>query len=142
MRHAGASFFGTRRLKDTLRISRCGRIENASNSPKVVGRDNHRSHELSPLSKPDRKGVVVNSTRETHRNIDTMDWVEGERKSVDLSGIELRVLELMRLGKTTKEIAATLCIPERTVELHIRHSLGRLRARSGEELLSLIRGYH
>jgi DNA-binding NarL/FixJ family response regulator len=70
--------------------------------------------------------------RGARRNIDAMDRVEGERKSVDLSGIELRVLELMRLGKTTKEIAATLCIPERTVELHIRHSLRRLQARSGE----------
>jgi DNA-binding NarL/FixJ family response regulator len=68
--------------------------------------------------------------------------VEGKHKSVDLSGIELRVLEIMRMGKTTKEIAATLCIPERMVELHIRHSLRRLRARSREELLSLVRGYH
>ena len=80
--------------------------------------------------------------RGARRNIDAMDRVEGERKSVDLSGIELRVLEIMRMGKTTKEIAATLCIPERTAELHIRHSLKRLRARSREELLLLLRGYH
>jgi DNA-binding NarL/FixJ family response regulator len=71
-----------------------------------------------------------------------MRQVGGELKSVDLSVTELRVLDFMRLGKTTKEIAAMLCIPERTVELHIRHSLRRLRARSGEELLSLIGGYH
>ena len=45
MRHAGARFFGTRDLKDTLQISRCALIENASNSPKVVGRDNHRPRE-------------------------------------------------------------------------------------------------
>jgi len=94
------------------------------------------------LSKPDRKGVVVNSTRETHRDIDVMNQVEEEHESVHLSGIELKVLELMRLSKTTKEIAATLCILERTAQLHIRHSLRRLQARSREELLSLLRGYH
>jgi DNA-binding CsgD family transcriptional regulator len=68
--------------------------------------------------------------------------VEGALKIVDLSAMELRVLDLMSQGKTTKEIAATLCIPGRTVDLHIHHSLRRLRARSREELLSLIRRYH
>jgi DNA-binding NarL/FixJ family response regulator len=54
----------------------------------------------------------------------------------------LRVLDLVSLGKTTNEIAAALRIRERTVELHVRHSLRCLRARSREELLSLIRRYH
>jgi len=85
---------------------------------------------------------VVSPTRGARPNIDAMRQVGGELKSVDLSAVELKVLDFMRLGKTTKEIAAMLCIPERTVELHIRHSLRRLRARSGEELLSLIGGYH
>jgi DNA-binding NarL/FixJ family response regulator len=96
----------------------------------------------SALSNPGRREVVVSPTRGTRSNIDAMNWVEEAHKRVHVSGIELRVLELMRLSKTTKEIAATLCIPERTAELHIRHSLKRLRARSREELLLLLRGYH
>ena len=85
---------------------------------------------------------MVSSTKGARPDIDAMRQVGGELTSVDLSAIELRVLDFLRLSKTTKEIAAMLCIPERTVELHIRHSLRRLRARSGEELLSLIGGYH
>ena len=85
---------------------------------------------------------MVSSTKGARPDIDAMRQVGGEFKSGDLPAMELRVLDFLRLGKTTKEIAAMLCIPERTVELHIRHSLRRLRARSGEELLSLIGGYH
>ena len=85
---------------------------------------------------------MISSTREARRNFGAIGQVEGALKTAVLSATELRVLDLMRLGKTTKEIAAELCIPERTVALHIRHSLRRLRARSAEELLSLIRRYH
>ena len=95
-----------------------------------------------PLCDSNRREVVVNSTMGARRSFDAIDQVEGEPKGVGLSPTELRVLNLMRLGKTTKEIAAMLCIPERTVELHVRHSLRRLRARSGEELLSLVRRCH
>jgi DNA-binding CsgD family transcriptional regulator len=85
---------------------------------------------------------VISSRREARRNAGAIGQVEGPLKTVDLSATELRVLDLMRLSKTTKEIAAKLCIPERTVALHVRHSLRRLRARSAEELLSLIMRYH
>jgi DNA-binding NarL/FixJ family response regulator len=85
---------------------------------------------------------VISSTRETRRNVGAIGQVEGALKTAVLSATELRVLDLMRLGKTTKDIAAKLCVPEGTVVLHVRHSLRRLRARSAEELLSLIRGYH
>jgi DNA-binding NarL/FixJ family response regulator len=85
--------------------------------------------------------MVNSSTRRTRRNIGAIGQVEGALKAVDLSAMEFRVLDLMRRGKTTKEIAAKLCVPEPTVALHVRHSLRRLRARSMEELLSLIRGY-
>jgi DNA-binding NarL/FixJ family response regulator len=85
---------------------------------------------------------VISSTREARRNVGAIGRVEEALKTVDLSATELRVLDLVRLGKTTKEIAAELCIPQRTVALHTRHSLSRLRARSAEELLSLIRRYH
>jgi DNA-binding NarL/FixJ family response regulator len=86
--------------------------------------------------------MVNSSTRGTRRNVRAIGQVEGALKTVDLSAMELRVLDLMRLGKTTKEIATKLCVPERTVALHVRHSLRRLRVRSAEELLSLIGRYH
>ena len=86
--------------------------------------------------------MVNSSIRGTRRNVGAIGQVKGALKTVDLSAMELRVLDLMHLGKTTKEIAATLCIPEHTVELHVRHSLRRLRARSVEQLLSLISRYH
>jgi DNA-binding CsgD family transcriptional regulator len=85
---------------------------------------------------------VISSTKGARRNVDAIVQMEGALKTVDLSAMELRVLDLMLLGKTTKEIAATLCIRERTVALHVRHSLRRVRARSREEILSLIRRYH
>ena len=85
---------------------------------------------------------MISSTWEARSNFGAIGQVEGALKTVDLSATELRVLDLIHLGKTTKEIAAELCMPERTVALHIRHSLRRLRARSAEELLSLIRRYH
>jgi len=69
------------------------------------------------------------------RNVGAIGQVTGALKTVDLSAMELRVLDLMHLGKTTKEIAAKLRVPERTVALHVRHGLRRLRARSVEELL-------
>ena len=61
---------------------------------------------------------------------------------MELSPAERSVLEGVRLGCTTKELAQMLRIPERTVELHIRHSLSRLRARSRYELLALIKIHH
>ena len=86
---------------------------------------------------------MVSSTAGARRNVNAVDRVEGALRTVDdFSPMELRVLALMSLGKTTKEIAAALHVRERTVVLHVRHSLRRIRARSGEELLSLIRRYH
>ena len=85
---------------------------------------------------------MISSSREARRNVGAIGRVEGALKTVALSATELRVLDLMRLGNTSKEIAAKLCIPEDIVALHVRHSLRRLRARSAEELLSLIKRYH
>jgi DNA-binding CsgD family transcriptional regulator len=85
---------------------------------------------------------VVSSTTGARRNVNAVDRVRGVLSTVDFSPMELRVLDLVSLGKTTKEIAAALHIAERTVELHVRHSLKCLRARSREELLSLTRRYH
>ena len=85
---------------------------------------------------------MVSSTAGARRNVNAVDRVEGALRTIDFSPMELRVLDLVSLGKTTKEIAAALHIRERIVVLHVRHSLRRIRARSGEELLSLIRRYH
>src|SRR5215469_16549279 len=119
-------------------ISRCGQIENAITASRLWGRStDFRSVRL-------RRGEKMgnNSTRRARHNVGAIGQVEGALKTVDLSAMDLRVLDLMRLGKTTKETAARLRIPERTVALHVRHSLRRLRARSAEELLSLIKRYH
>ena len=86
--------------------------------------------------------VVVCSTTGARRNAKAVDRVGGVLRTVDFSPMELRVLDLVSLGKTTNEIATALRIRERTVELHVRHSLKCLRARSREELLSLTRRYH
>ena len=94
------------------------------------------------LSNSNRRRVVVSSTIGARRNAKAVDRVGGVLRTVDLSPMELRVLDLVDLGKTTKEIATALRIRERTVELHIRHSLRCLRARSRKELLSLVRRYH
>jgi DNA-binding NarL/FixJ family response regulator len=128
-----------------------GEIENAITAPKVVnlgqgaGQEfdaRMSKHRVSLCAARTGRGEVISSTREVRRNIGASGQVEGALKTADLSATELRVLDLLRLGKTTKEIAAKLCIPEGTVTLHVRHGLRCLRARSAEELLSLIRRYH
>ena len=58
---------------------------------------------------------------------------------MELSQLDLQVLERLRQGKTYKRIADELNMSESTVELHIRHSLERIDARNRAELLSLIR---
>jgi DNA-binding CsgD family transcriptional regulator len=113
--------------------------------------------EASSFARLERGEAMMSSTRGDHRNIGAtgqaegelkivdigaIGQAEGELKIVDLSAMEFRVLDLTRQRKTTKEIAVTLRIPERTVKLHVRHGLSRLRARSAKELLSLFRGYH
>jgi DNA-binding CsgD family transcriptional regulator len=90
----------------------------------------------------ERRKKVMSSPRRDHRNFGAIGQVEGVLKTVDLSAMEFKVLDLMRLSKTTKDIAEKLCISQGTVALHIRHSLRRLRARSAQELLSQIREYH
>ena len=85
---------------------------------------------------------MVSSTTGARRNVKAVDRIKGVLRTVDFSPMELRVLDLVSLGKTTKEIATVMRIRERTVELHVRHSLKCLRARSREELLSLVRRYH
>ena len=64
------------------------------------------------------------------------------KRSRELSPIGRAVLQLLRGGGTTKEIAAKLRISQCTVRLHVRHSLGLLDARNRKELLAQIQIRH
>jgi DNA-binding NarL/FixJ family response regulator len=65
-----------------------------------------------------------------------------EPGSNELSPIERVILQLLRLGSTTKEIAAKLRISERTVKLHVCHSLQVIDARNRKELLARVEIRH
>src|SRR5215472_2635231 len=147
--HGGGASFGNCGSKDTPLIFHCRQLKNAITASKVVGHDpgpvadsDARMSKCRGLCGLDGREELISSTKGAHHNVGAAAQVEGRTKVVDLSAMEARVLDLMRRGKTTKEIAAKLCIPEHTVALHVRHSLKCLRARNVEELLSLIREYH
>jgi DNA-binding NarL/FixJ family response regulator len=53
-----------------------------------------------------------------------------------LSARELQVLELLRSGKTTKEIADQLQLSARTVDIHRANMKKKLKLRSGAELIA------
>ncbi|MDB5856391.1 MAG: DNA-binding response regulator [Ramlibacter sp.] len=53
-----------------------------------------------------------------------------------LSARELQVLELLRTGKTTKEIATALQLSVRTVDIHRANMKKKLKLRSGAELIA------
>jgi DNA-binding NarL/FixJ family response regulator len=53
-----------------------------------------------------------------------------------LSARELQVLELLRAGKTTKEIAVQLRLSTRTVDIHRANMKKKLGLRSGAELIA------
>jgi DNA-binding NarL/FixJ family response regulator len=85
---------------------------------------------------------MSSSSKRAQRSRAPVESSESGLGPIELSAAERAVLEGVRLGRTTKELALKLRIPERTVELHIRHSLGRLRARSRSELLALVKIHH
>ncbi len=60
----------------------------------------------------------------------------GDTGSEGLSPRELEVLELLRAGKTTKEIAFALDLSPRTVDIHRANIKRKLGLRSGTELLA------
>jgi len=53
-----------------------------------------------------------------------------------LTGRELQVLELLKTGKTTKEIAAALVLSARTVDIHRANIKKKLGLRTGAELIA------
>ena len=105
-------------------------------------------HELSSVGVPNSRqcvrlsgtGGMVGSTRKTRAKKQSSRHVAREEEnSLELSQLDLQVLERLRQGKTYKAIAHELNMSESTVELHIRHSLERIDARNRAELLSRIR---
>lgn len=59
-----------------------------------------------------------------------------EDTAASLSMRELQVLELVRTGKTTKEIAFDLGLSNRTVDIHRANIKKKLGLRSGTELIA------
>jgi len=53
-----------------------------------------------------------------------------------LTGRELEILELLKLGKSTKEIATALCLSVRTVDSHRANLKHKLELRTGAELIA------
>ena len=85
---------------------------------------------------------MSSSSKRAQRSRAPDESPESGQGPTELSPVERAVLEGVRLGRTTKELAQKLRIPERIVQLHIRHSLSRLQARSRYELLALIKIHH
>jgi DNA-binding NarL/FixJ family response regulator len=73
--------------------------------------------------------------RHLRRNSAVRREAEGGAEAT-LSQRELQVLELLREGKTTKEIAAALNLSNRTVDIHRANLKKKLNLRSGAELIA------
>ena len=56
----------------------------------------------------------------------------------ELTERQLQVLELLAQGRSNSDIATTLEISERTVEVHVTAILVRMRCRSRAELIVLV----
>jgi len=73
--------------------------------------------------------------------------VEGENqhdlgKHTELTNREKDVLNLLRIGKTNKEIAIELSVSKRTVEFHVSNVLKKLGARNRAEAIILTNPKH
>lgn len=82
---------------------------------------------------PRLQAVLVN--RHLRRNIAVRRQAQGGPEA-SLSLRELQVLELLREGRTTKEIAARLHLSHRTVDIHRANLKKKLGLRSGAELIA------
>ena len=60
----------------------------------------------------------------------------------DLTSVQLKVLDRMRRGKTIRDIALELGLPQKTIKLYVRQGLRHLRPCNRETLLSLVRWPH
>ena len=82
---------------------------------------------------PRLNAVLIN--RHLRRNAAVRREAEGGPEA-SLSLRELQVLELLREGRTTKEIAAQLHLSHRTVDIHRANLKKKLGLRSGAELIA------
>jgi len=73
--------------------------------------------------------------RQLRRNPAARQEAEGGAEAT-LSVRELQVLELLREGRTTKEIAGLLHLSTRTVDIHRANMKKKLRLRTGAELIA------
>ena len=71
-----------------------------------------------------------------HLRRNTAGRLRAADETSSLSARELQVLELLRTGKTTKEIATALQLSTRTVDIHRANMKKKLRLRSGAELIA------
>jgi DNA-binding CsgD family transcriptional regulator len=96
--------------------------------------------ELTRVCSFERDRGMVGSIRKTRAEKKSSRHARREEEnSLELSQLDLQVLERLRQGKTYKTIAHELNMSASTLELHIRHTLERIDARDRAELLSLIR---
>ena len=75
----------------------------------------------------DRQRIIVDTMRQSIGSITQNYMTNSLQQLSQLTMRETEIANLIRLGKTTKEIAAMLCLSERTVESHrasIRKKLG------------------
>lgn len=86
-----------------------------------------------PWVSPRLSARLVN--RQLRRNPAARREAEGGAEAT-LSLRELQVLELLREGKTTKEIASILNLSNRTVDIHRANLKKKLGLRSGAELIA------
>jgi DNA-binding CsgD family transcriptional regulator len=70
---------------------------------------------------------------------DELGRIGGRRRSEGLTAAERRVAALVAVGRTNKEVAATLFLGERTVETHLSHVYAKLGVRSRTELARMYR---
>ena len=81
-------------------------------------------------------GESVLSPEVTAKVFGALRRMQAERGRSLLSGRELEVLDCMRRGLTTPEIAAELFISENTVKTHSRHILEKLGVRKRSEAVA------
>jgi DNA-binding NarL/FixJ family response regulator len=81
---------------------------------------------------PQLNARVVN--RRLRRN--TAGRAQAASTAAVLSPRELQVLDLLRSGKTTKQIAGTLHLSTRTVDIHRANMKKKLGLRTGAELIA------
>ncbi len=75
------------------------------------------------------------------KDIISVDHMEGKGYSPDVSKLserEMQIMNLVRLGSSSREIAQTLLISKRTVEVHRNHILRKLKLKNTASLVNFV----